>query len=98
MSRRNPTKARPLGARPASGEFAAQARRVGRHRWVANALVVAAIAVVTLWTGLTALYFGKPFGAATDYISILVWGFGAQAGLTALATALDGILAGRAPL
>ena len=35
------------------------------------------------------LHFDKPFGSFRHYLVIFVWGFGAQAGLEALATGID---------
>jgi hypothetical protein len=72
----------------------ARARRAALSRRLRNSLAFAAIAAVTVWTGLTALYFDKPFGTWRDYTAALVWGFGAQAALTALAGALDRIIEG----
>ncbi|MGI5183282.1 hypothetical protein ACQEVZ_44200 [Dactylosporangium sp. CA-152071] len=73
---------------------AATARRVARSRRVRNVLVFAAIAVVTVWTGLSALYFDQAFGGWRDYVTVAAWGFGAQAGLTVIAGALDRIMVG----
>jgi hypothetical protein len=60
---------------------------------MSNALVFAVIAGVTLWTGLTTLYFDHAFGTWRDYGAAIVWGFGAQAGLGLIAAALDRIIA-----
>lgn len=69
------------------------ARAIAAQRRLRNVLVFLSLAVVTLWTGLTTLYFNKPFGTARDYLTLLAWGFGAQAGLEALATAVDRVIA-----
>ncbi|WP_432825470.1 hypothetical protein [Dactylosporangium sp. CA-092794] len=71
------------------------ARRMTQTRRLRNSLVFAAIAGVTVWTGLSTLYFDRAFGTWRDYVAIGVWGFGAQAGLNVLASALDRIVAGR---
>jgi hypothetical protein len=73
---------------------AGMVRRIALSRRLRNALAFLAIAAVTVWTGLTALYFDQPFGTWRDYAAILVWAFAAQAGLTVLAGALDKIIAG----
>jgi hypothetical protein len=53
-----------------------------------NDRIVKGVAVVVAVTsGLTALYFGKPFGTLTDYFSALLWGFTATTAIDALATA-----------
>ncbi|MBS1868046.1 MAG: hypothetical protein JSS99_00100 [Actinobacteria bacterium] len=53
-----------------------------------NDRIVKGVAVVVaVTTGLTALYFGKPFGTWTDYFSALLWGFTATTAIDALATA-----------
>lgn len=38
---------------------------------------------------MAALYAGKAFGTATDYIAIALWGFGAQATLELLVAGID---------
>jgi hypothetical protein len=65
------------------------ARRVGRNRLVDNVAVLIVTAVVTVWTGLAALYFGQPWGSVVDYGGALVWGFGVHAALQALSAGLD---------
>lgn len=70
------------------------ARRLARSRRLRNGLALAAIAAVTVWTGLSALYFGHAFGTWRDYGAVVMWGFGAQAGLTVLVGALDRVVAG----
>jgi hypothetical protein len=73
---------------------AATARRIALSRRARNVAVFLAIGAVTAWAGLSALYFDRAFGTWRDYVAIGVWGFGAQAGLTVLAGALDRIIAG----
>ncbi|BCB90364.1 hypothetical protein Psuf_076770 [Phytohabitans suffuscus] len=89
---RVPEAASTLGEARASA--AATAQRVALTRRLRNTLAFAAIASVTVWTGLTAMYFDHPFGTWRDYVAAAVWGFGAQAGLTVLIGALDRIIAG----
>jgi hypothetical protein len=74
------------------------AREIAQRRRLRNALVFLGLALVTLWTGLTALYFDKPFGTPRDYLTMLAWGFGAQAGLAALAVAVDRVVSQRVPI
>jgi hypothetical protein len=35
-------------------------------------------ALFTVWTGLVALYFGRPWGSIVDYGTAFVWGLGIQ--------------------
>jgi hypothetical protein len=72
---------------------AATARRIVLSRRLRNGLAFLAIAAVTAWTGLTALYFDRAFGTWRDYVAVAVWGFGAQAGLAVLIGALDKVIA-----
>ena len=53
-----------------------EANRRAFQRFFANWWVLLALGAVTMWTGLTALYFDKAFGTLRDYVTILVWGFG----------------------
>ena len=69
-----------------------QAHRIAGQRLLRNLVVLLAIAVVTIWAGLTALYFDKAFGSPRDYVTILLWGFTAQTVLTSLSTALDVVI------
>ncbi|GIE91292.1 hypothetical protein [Actinoplanes regularis] len=72
----------------------AMARRAALSRRLRNALAFAAIGAVTVWTGLAALYFDRPFGTWQDYSAVLVWGFGTQTAIAVLAGALDRIIVG----
>ncbi len=71
------------------------ARHVARERRALNLVVVGLISFVTVWTGLKALYFDQPFGTIRDYVTILLWGFGAQVALVAIAKGLDRVVAPR---
>jgi hypothetical protein len=74
---------------PTAATATSRAALIGRIRLVDNTLLVVLLAGVTLWSGLVALYFGRPWGTVIDYGTALVWGFGAQAALQSLATGLD---------
>jgi hypothetical protein len=54
------------------------------------AVIVASLAVA-LVTGITALYIGKPWGSAWDYVATFFWGLTTQAVITTLAGAVDGL-------
>jgi hypothetical protein len=60
--------------------------------WLLVSLVVAA------WTGLAALYLGKPWGTWTDFIAMFAWAFGTTAVLTPLLSSLERLNAGPLPL
>lgn len=62
--------------------------KFGARRRRRNGLVFLGLSVLTMWSGLNLLYFDRPFGTVRDYLTILLWGFGAQAVLEVTATAL----------
>lgn len=66
-----------------------RAADLANRRRVRNLAVLAVLAGVTLWTGLTALYFDKAFGTFRDYGNVLLWGFGAQVALEGIAAGVD---------
>jgi hypothetical protein len=76
---------------PAPSETSATTRaaRVGRLRLIDNIGLLVVLAVVSLWSGLVALYFGRAWGSVIDYGTAVVWGFGAQGALQSLAAGLD---------
>lgn len=69
-------------------DYAARARdyraRLSHTRW----LLAAVAFVVAIVTGLIALYFGKTWGTATDFVTAFFWGLTTQAALTGLLAAL----------
>ena len=69
-------------------DYAAQAEsyraQLARWRWALAAVAF----VVAVFTGLTALYFGKAWGTATDYATAFLWGLTTQTALTVLVAAL----------
>lgn len=65
------------------------ASRIAQRRRVRNVVVLALVAFVALSTGLTTLYFDKPFGTPRDYVAALLWGFTVQATLETVAAAVD---------
>ncbi len=75
-------------ARPAESDGDIARRIAGKRRW-RNLVAIGATAAVALSTGMAALYAGKAFGTATDYIAIALWGFGAQATLELLVAGID---------
>jgi hypothetical protein len=76
---------------PASSTASATSRaaRIGRLRVIDNIGLLVVLAVVSLWSGLVALYFGRAWGSVIDYGTAVVWGFGAQGALQSLAAGLD---------
>jgi hypothetical protein len=79
----------PSALRRALEQPATAAARVARQRLARNVIVLAVLGAATLWTGLTLLYFDKPFGTGRDYVNALLWGFGAQVALEGIAAAID---------
>ncbi|MGA5305597.1 DUF4402 domain-containing protein [Nucisporomicrobium flavum] len=73
-------------------------RRVSTVRWVGNLLVFLVTLAVTVVSGLAVWYEDKPFGTFSQYATLVLWGFTAQAALTALAAALDPLLERRREL
>jgi hypothetical protein len=67
-------------------------RRVAAARWTGNLLVLLVTVAVTVVSGLALWYDDKPFGTLPQYLTLLLWGFTAQAALTSLAAALDPLL------
>ncbi len=63
-----------------------------RRRWD-GALTVIAL-VIAIWTGLNALYIGKPFGTVIDYTNALCWGITTKVALDAAASILEKVLGG----
>jgi hypothetical protein len=60
-----------------------------RKRLIQSQLILAGVAlVVSIFSGLGALYFGKAWGTVTDYTVAFLWGLSTPAALTALAAAL----------
>lgn len=51
--------------------------------------------LVAVGTGLIKLYAGKPFGSGSDYLTAVLWGFGAKAGFDVLLSGIDRLV-GRA--
>ena len=49
-------------------------------------------AIVAVFTGLQAYYFGKAFGAPQDYIAMLLLGGGAQAAIAGLIVAAERLI------
>jgi hypothetical protein len=54
---------------------------VRRWRWAATLAVLSISLLLATISGLVALYFGKTFGAPTDYIAAVFWGFGLDSGV-----------------
>jgi hypothetical protein len=70
------------------------ARQIAGTRRRRNLLALLVLATITVFTGLTLLYFDRPFGTLRDYVAIMAWGFGAQAALEALVGGLDRLVGG----
>lgn len=68
---------------------AGDAATVRLRRRLRNILALAVLGFTALWTGLTTLYFDKPFGTVRDYIGALLWGATVQATLVGLAAGVD---------
>jgi len=83
----------PAEARSASEQAledpAAEAERIKRWRQFVNLIVVLVLGLAALWTGLTTLYFDKPFGTVRDYLNVLLWGFGVQVVLEGITAGVD---------
>jgi hypothetical protein len=71
-------------ARPAE-----EAKEEASKRTSRNLVVLLILMAVTVWAGLVANYFDKPFGTPRHYMTIFVWGFGVQAILEGLAAGAD---------
>ncbi|HEX7174922.1 MAG TPA: hypothetical protein VF240_06545 [Pyrinomonadaceae bacterium] len=52
-------------------------------------LFVIVSAAIAIYTGFSQLYIGQAFGTWQDYVKIFLWGFGAQATLTAVLAGLN---------
>ena len=66
-----------------------------RQRWeilgqikVADIVLSAIALLVALATALNTFYFGKPFGTLSDYLIVLLWGFGIEQGVRSIADVL----------
>ncbi|MGX7677730.1 hypothetical protein ACSMXN_02400 [Jatrophihabitans sp. DSM 45814] len=68
-------------------------RGAGSVRSVDSVWLFVSLAVAA-WTGLAALYVGKPWGQWQDYVALLVWAFGGTAVLTSLLSGLANVAAG----
>lgn len=68
---------------------AGDAATVRFRRRLRNVLALAVLGFTALWTGLTTLYFDKPFGTVRDYIGALLWRATVQATLVGFAAGVD---------
>lgn len=71
------------------------AQNAGRFAFIRRAKFTAATAFTMLtatWTGFISQYADKAFGTCRDYVTIFIWGAGAEAILLTLAKGLDTLL------
>lgn len=71
---------RPVAATPAVTTFTETPRDAQRRQWWINAAFGALIGGIALVTGLATLYYGhETFGSTSDYLGVVLWGFGGVA-------------------
>lgn len=69
-------------------DYEARAREYRAHLAQSRWLLAAVAFVAAVLTGLIALYFGKTWGTATDFVTAFFWGMMTQTALTGLLAAL----------
>jgi hypothetical protein len=63
----------------ATAKAAQSAAVLQTFRWVGDALIFAVAIATAIVTGLSAFYFGKPFGSFEDYLTLILTGTAAAA-------------------
>ena len=79
------------------GDDAAREKHYRNMRRNADVAFIVVAFVIAVNTGLSQLYYDKPFGTARDYVNALLWGFGTQTALSAFTTGLQRLCNLRSP-
>ena len=68
---------------------AERVRSLARERLGWDVFYLAIVTAVAVYSGLTTLYFDRPFGTWRDYLGITVWGFSTKVVIDAVAGAIN---------